>query len=44
MTMRAEDVLRFVALTDNAGIDVWGDGGCGVDALAGPPARNRLET
>ena len=33
------DVTWFLGLTDDAGIDVWLDGGWGVDALLGEQTR-----
>ncbi|MFD3519516.1 nucleotidyltransferase domain-containing protein [Streptomyces sp. NPDC058653] len=37
--MRAEDVLAVLDLLDRAGVEVWLDGGWGVDALLGEQTR-----
>ena len=37
--IEAQDVLEIVAALRAAGIDVWLDGGWGVDALVGEPTR-----
>lgn len=39
MTFTADDVVWFITVMDEAQIDVWLDGGWGVDALVGTQTR-----
>jgi lincosamide nucleotidyltransferase A/C/D/E len=39
MTMRAQDVVEVIDALENAGVQVWVDGGWGVDAVLGEQTR-----
>ena len=38
-TMTSTDVISFYTELDKRGIEIWIDGGCGVDALLGKQTR-----
>ena len=43
MTMSANDVVHVVGLLEASGVDVWLDGGWGVDALVGEQTREHKD-